>query len=113
MDRWETWMHHPARAFSPTFALLVAFGLALTGCSLPQGGPLVSQVTAGVEDPDANFAIRYVTRDTLDALKAWPLTGPYAVSGWIKGGGGVAGQVIEAGDASKSTTTMTAALFAV
>ena len=91
-------MHHPARAPGPSLALILALGLALTGCSLPQGSPLVSQVTAGVDAPDANFAIRYVTRDNLDALKSWPLTGPYAISGWIKGGGGVAGQVIEAGD---------------
>ena len=91
-------MHRPARAFGPSLALIAALGLVLAGCSLPQGSPLVSQVTAGVEDPDAKFAIRYVTRDNLDALRSWPLTGPYAISGWIKGGGGVPGQVIEAGD---------------
>ena len=91
-------MHRPARAFGPSLALIAALGLVLAGCSLPQGSPLVSQVTAGVEDPDATFAIRYVTRDNLDALRSWPLTGPYAISGWIKGGGGVPGQVIEAGD---------------
>lgn len=82
------------RTATPLFALI----FAMSACTLPQGAGLVSQVVAGAELPDADFSVRYVTRDNLDALKHWPVTGPYATVGWIKAGAGPSGQIIEAGD---------------
>ena len=78
---------------------LALLSLSLQACTLPQGAGLASQVMAGAEEPDANFAVRFVTSDTLDAIKSWPsVADPNALNGWIGRKGGGAGSQIEAGD---------------
>ena len=84
--------------------LPIRLGLALlsallTGCSLPQGAGLASQVMAGAEEPDANFSVMFVTSENLDAINDWPgVSDPNAAAGWINRKGGGAGSQIEAGD---------------
>lgn len=68
------------------------------GCDLPQGAGREGQIIKGAEQPDANFAVHYVTRATLPVLKSWPVNGPSGGAGWITRSGGSSGQVIEAGD---------------
>jgi polysaccharide export outer membrane protein len=86
------------------FRLPIAFGLtllslSLQGCTLPQGAGLASQVLAGVDEPDANFGVRFVTAENIAALHSWPkVADPNALSGWVSRTGGSAGSQIEAGD---------------
>ncbi len=58
-----------------------------------------AQVMAGAEQPDANFAVEFVTAANLGQLQSWPGIGdPNAANGWIGHKGGPASQIIEAGD---------------
>lgn len=78
---------------------LTIVSLLLQGCALPQGAGIATQVMAGAEAPDANFAVEFVTAANLDRLQSWPGVGdPNAASGWIGHKGGPASQIIEAGD---------------
>lgn len=78
---------------------LVLLSLALQGCALPQGAGLATQVLAGADEVDANFAVRFVTAENLDTIKSWPgVPDPNALNGWIGRKGGSAGSQIEAGD---------------
>jgi len=82
------------RSTGPFIALL--FGLA--GCDLPQGAGMQSQILAGSESPEATFAVRFVTRETLPVLKSWPFYSGSKGVGWISNTAGPAGRLIEAGD---------------
>jgi polysaccharide biosynthesis/export protein len=64
-------------------ALLVA----LAGCNPPRGAALQSEVLAGSQDKDADFAVVPVTRASLQSLGKWPATGGGGHS-WPKGTGG-------------------------
>ena len=57
--------------------------LGLDGCSPPQGAANVRQVTAGANDPEANFAVQFVNRDTLSMIAEWPNSHPAANRQWI------------------------------
>lgn len=70
----------------------------LAGCNLPQGAGREGQILKGADQPEADFKVHYVTRETLAQLKGWPLGGPSGGAGWITRSGGSPGQVIEAGD---------------
>ena len=77
---------------------LLAFVMALGACDLPQGAGMQSQILNGAEAPEATFAVRYVTRETLPVLQSWPVSGTTSAVGWISKSAGPAGQIIEAGD---------------
>lgn len=83
----------PAAVLVSTFALL-------TGCAAPpQGEGMATQILAGADAPDANFAVVPVTSATLPTLAGWP-TQPSEVQvvGWLPHGGGVKQEIIAAGD---------------
>jgi polysaccharide export outer membrane protein len=83
----------------PLASCLLTLSLVLQGCVLPQGAGLASQVLAGVDEPDADFAVRFVTADIIGTIKAWPkIADPNALNGWISNKGGGAGSQIESGD---------------
>ena len=78
---------------------LSLFALALSGCALPQGAGMASQVLAGAEEPDANFAVELVTSESLDRIAQWPGgSDPNAVGGWINHKAGPSSGLVEAGD---------------
>lgn len=78
---------------------LTIASLVFQGCALPQGAGLATQVMAGAEEPDANFAVEFVTAENLGLLQSWPNVGdPNAANGWISRKGGPSSQIIEAGD---------------
>ncbi len=83
----------------PSFIGLALISVVLQACALPQGAGVASQVLAGAEEPDANFAVRFVSAENIDALNSWPkVADPNAKAGWIDRTGGSAGSQIEAGD---------------
>ncbi len=65
--------------------VLVLAGMVapLASCSPPQDVADVAQVVAGVNRPDANFAVEMVTRDTPALVAEWPNSHPAASLGWI------------------------------
>jgi polysaccharide export outer membrane protein len=83
----------------PLAQILAVSALALQGCALPQGAGLASQVLAGADQIDADFAVRFVTAENISAIKSWPQVGdPNAAGGWISRKGGGDSSLIEAGD---------------
>ncbi len=85
--------------FRPSLLALMVFSVSLQACSLPQGAGLASQVMAGSEAPDATFAVRFVTSETMGAVSSWPrVSDPNAKAGWVERKSGGAGSQIEVGD---------------
>jgi polysaccharide biosynthesis/export protein len=79
--------------------LSIAGVTLLASCSLPKGAGETRQILAGADSPDATFAVKQVTRETLPVLLDWPHKGSEsAVEGWIKRTRGPADRIIEAGD---------------
>lgn len=78
------------------FILALAFGLA--ACQVPQGAPEAQRILSEADEEESTFAVQYVSRDTIDTIKAWPLTGRSNNRGWIKRSRGPGDQIIEPGD---------------
>lgn len=79
--------------------LLTACLPFLVACSdLPSVGPQAGAIMRDAAAKDASYAIYPVTRDTLPALKSWPMRSGPAVSGWLSRKKGAAGQRIAPGD---------------
>jgi polysaccharide export outer membrane protein len=78
-------------------AALAALSL-LAACALPQDVGEANQVLRGATDPEATFAVQFVTRDTLPALKSWPNSHPTPNLGWITRANSAPDPLIEAGD---------------
>ena len=76
---------------------LVLAGL-VAGCSLPRGAALETEVLQGQDAEDRDFQVVTVTKDNLDAVSGWPVTGGFAQLGWIGKQRGPATSVIAAGD---------------
>lgn len=71
-------------ARSVSSALLMASMIVpLASCSPPQDVADVAQVVAGVNKPDANFAVEMVSRDTPQLVAGWPNSHPRVALGWI------------------------------
>jgi polysaccharide biosynthesis/export protein len=70
----------------------------LAACALPSGAPEQERILAGANAVEATYAVYPITRDTLDQLKSWPITGPTGTVGWISRERGPGNQVIQAGD---------------
>lgn len=71
--------------FRPVGTALVWMALVfpIASCSPPQDVADVAQVVAGVDRPDANFAVQMVTRDTPEVVSEWPSSHPTHNLGWI------------------------------
>lgn len=72
-----------------SFFVRCVSGLLLCGmvsaCEVPRGAARQSEILAGAEDENANFAVMPVTRTTLPALQSWPVTGWSGGYHWING----------------------------
>ena len=79
------------------FTVLVMAAL-LSGCSLPQTAGEERQILRGQDDPNANFAVQIVTRDSLPMLRSWPNSHPTSNPGWIKHSATSPDPLIQAGD---------------
>ncbi len=79
-------------------SMLVAFSLILTGCTLPRGAALQSEIVKGSEDEGADFAVHVVTKDLLPKYKKWPRTGNVKRYKWLGKTRGPIGRVILPGD---------------
>ncbi|SDY33631.1 polysaccharide export outer membrane protein [Jannaschia faecimaris] len=82
------------RRFTAVFFCLAA----ITGCSLPRGAALQSEVLSAREDANAEFALYPVTRALLPSISQWPHVGAPGLE-WIAASQGANGQVIRSGDA--------------
>lgn len=83
----------PAAVLMSTIALL-------TGCATPpQGVGETSQILAGADQPEADFAVVPVTRATLPMIASWPgQPSPLKTAGWLPPGRGVKQEIIAPGD---------------
>jgi polysaccharide export outer membrane protein len=86
------------RHLSSAIVVLIAGLLVLSACRVPQGAAEQRQILAGADDPDATFAVEFVTETNLAKLKSWPHTGRAVNLGWIKRSRGPGDQLIEPGD---------------
>lgn len=74
----------------------------LGACTLPRGAALESQILAGSEAQNADFAKLDVTRDKLAEIAKWPASkNAQATHPWITSGKGFAGTLIAPGDMIK------------
>lgn len=78
--------------------LALALSIPLSGCSPPQDVADVRQVVAGVEKPEATFAVQAVDRATLPKVTQWPNSHPTPNLGWITHQRTSPDPLIEAGD---------------
>ena len=70
----------------------------LSGCVLPRGAALQSEIVRNADAEDSSFAVVPVTRKTLSAVSTWPSTGGGGLAGWVGTGHGSDGGLIRAGD---------------
>lgn len=76
---------------------LLAFPLVLAACELPRGAAVQAEILEGAGDPEAEFAVYPVTRDSLPVLAEWPLPGEPHLR-WMAASQGARGQRIAPGD---------------
>jgi len=79
---------------------LISLGLTLlvAGCGdLPRGAAIQSEVLRGIGDPEADFVVYAVTRDTVHAISTWPNDTGHHDYSWPSQGGARAA-VISPGD---------------
>jgi polysaccharide export outer membrane protein len=55
----------------------------LSGCDVPRGAPMRREVLRGANDPESDFAVRFVEGDALGEIAAWPAVNPLPNQGWI------------------------------
>jgi polysaccharide export outer membrane protein len=77
-------------------ATLAALAM-LTGCGLPRGAAIQSEILSARDDANADVAIYPVTRALLPAVSRWPVINERNL-GWISASHGPRSQVIAAGD---------------
>lgn len=56
---------------------------AVTGCSLPRGAALETEVISAQKSETSEFAVEAVTRANLDRLQSWPVTGWEGQYHWL------------------------------
>jgi polysaccharide biosynthesis/export protein len=82
-----------------TAAAAVALLALLQACSPPKGAGQATQILAGAEEEDADFAAVAITRDSVATIARWPGRGGGSpVVGWIERSRGPASNAIAAGD---------------
>ncbi|KIN74320.1 hypothetical protein [Sulfitobacter guttiformis] len=56
--------------------LLIAIAIAFAACgTLPRGAAIQAEITKGVNQPEADFAVYPVSKAFLPSLATWPDTG--------------------------------------
>lgn len=76
----------------------VLAALLISGCTLPRGAGLESEILRGASAEDSPFSVVAVTRATLPMIAEWPATGGGGLAGWIGAGKGSDGGLIRSGD---------------
>ena len=82
----------------PVTLALLAATMTLTGCNLPRGAALQSEVLAGQNAEDRDYQVVSVSKNNLDTVSGWPATGGFAQLGWLAKQRGPSTAVIAAGD---------------
>ena len=77
---------------------LIGAASLVAACDLPRGAPMRREVLRGATDPDADFAVYFVTREFLPQVALWPAVNPLPDHGWIGSGPGSPTRVIAPGD---------------
>lgn len=93
-----------ASKLRPAALPLSLIATLLSGCALPQGAGMPEQILAGAEDPNADFAVVPVSRETLATVASWPRPpSQFRSSGWLPAGRGSKTEVIAPGDTFEVT----------
>lgn len=85
-------------SFFVTVARALALVSLVSGCSLPRGAAISSEVLSGQNDADRDFSVIAVSRSNVDRIRAWPATGWAGGYHWIPNKRGPASGVIRTGD---------------
>lgn len=72
--------------------------LVLAGCAVPRGAPSRSEVLAGANRDDADFALELVTRERLPVFAQWPTGTSHVTAAWPGSAGTPQDQRLAAGD---------------
>ncbi|SFR64580.1 polysaccharide biosynthesis/export family protein [Litoreibacter janthinus] len=78
--------------------LLLAVALSVSGCALPRGAALQSEIVKQSKSEEPNIAVYPVTKDLLPRFSKWPNTGGVTSYSWVGKRKGPIGRVILAGD---------------
>lgn len=78
---------------------LLALTVAVSGCALPRGAALQSEIVKNADNETAQFAVYPVTKTMLPRFAKWPSTGSVARYSWIAKRNSPIGRVILPGDA--------------
>ncbi|MGB5863388.1 MAG: polysaccharide biosynthesis/export family protein [Sulfitobacter sp.] len=80
------------------FILGISVCLTLFACgTLPRGAAIQSEITKGMEIPDADFAVYPISKSFLPSFAAWPVSKPQTEH-WPTHNPGLNGQIIQPGD---------------
>ena len=86
-------------ASRPGLIVAVMLAVAASGCALPRGAAMQSEILKNASDKTPEFSHYPVDSKLLAELPHWPAGKAAAAKrSWIKGGSGGAGQVLAAGD---------------
>lgn len=86
-------------ASRPGLIVAVMLAVAASGCALPRGAAMQSEILKNASDKTPEFSHYPVDSKLLAELPHWPAGKATATKrSWIKGGSGGAGQVLAAGD---------------
>lgn len=77
---------------------LLTSAMVLSGCALPRGAALESEIVKANTDENAEFSVYPVTKDLVTRYNSWPKTGRVKKFGWVSKQKGPIGRVILAGD---------------
>ena len=80
--------------------LVLTFSAALivSACTLPRGAPVEAEILRGQDKATRDFQVVSVTKDNLDKVASWPMTGGFTSFGWLDKQRGPATALIAGGD---------------
>jgi polysaccharide export outer membrane protein len=97
MMRFVFWELGAVLRFKLLCALAIA-GLALSGCSLPRGAALSSEVLREQDAENPSFSVVTVSRSNVAQVASWPATGWSGSYNWITAKSGPNSAAIRSGD---------------
>lgn len=81
------------------FALMLCVGaIGLSGCSLPRGAAIASEILSSQDDPSPSYAVVPVGETNIDALAGWPQSNNGIHHGWLDNHRGPSSPMIRSGD---------------
>ena len=81
-----------------SLAALCLSVLLMSGCSLPRGAALSSEILREKQQENPSFQVVEVTRDNVNVIKEWPATGWKGSYRWINAQRGPQSPIIRSGD---------------